>query len=72
MPQPALNRPAPASTPLAAKPAAVTPSRPATAPLAGGLGAQTDSAHEKLSKADKKALRKRLLEMRQARQQRDG
>ena len=62
-PQPALKKPGP--TPLVSKPAA-------TPPLAGGLGTPPQSAHEKLSKADRKALRKRLLEMRQARQQQGG
>jgi hypothetical protein len=37
--------------------------------LAGGLGQNTSSAQQKLSKADKKALRKRLLEMRHGREQ---
>lgn len=58
-PQPAFKKPA--VTPAASKP-------PVIAPLGGGLGSPPQSDHEKLSKADKKALRRRLLEMRQARE----
>lgn len=48
--------------PMAPKPAASKDSAPK--PLAGGLGSHPPEHHEPLSKADKKALRKRLLEMR--------
>jgi hypothetical protein len=70
-PQPPLKKPttpvAPARTVVgAAKSAAAINS--ASQPLAGGLGQTPPPQQEKLSKADKKALRKRLLEMREARE----
>jgi hypothetical protein len=52
----------------ARKPAAPAPASPAAKPLVGGLGQPVQPHQEKLSKADKKALRKRLMEMREQRQ----
>lgn len=62
-PQAPAKRPVFTPTPTPAPVAA----SPAPKPLAGGLGQPPQPHQEKLSKADKKALRKRLLDMRQQR-----
>lgn len=68
-PQPPIKRPA---TPIRPATSAVSSAAGSASKLTGGLGQGTPSDHEKLSKADKKALRKRLLELRQSREQRLG
>lgn len=70
-PQPPIKKPAPPiAAPSAARTIAGAPkASPAAKPLAGGL-AQTPPPHQqKLSKAEKKALRKRLLDMRREREE---
>jgi hypothetical protein len=69
-PQPAHPSPQPPMKKPAVTLVSSTPTSSNTPPkLAGGLGQNTSSAQQKLSKADKKALRKRLLEMRHGREQ---
>jgi hypothetical protein len=62
-PQPPIKKPA-----VTVSTTAPTPTSPPPK-LTGGLGQNTSATQQKLSKADKKALRRRLLEMRHGREQ---